>query len=213
MFYGWSGKLFRVLTRERERESKHGLPIGNLTSQIFANIYLNELDQFIKHKLRIKYYLRYCDDFVILGTNRDKLEKNIPQLSDFLQSNLKLTLHPDKINIRKLKQGIDFLGYVVLPHHRVLRTKTKRRMFIKINKQNISSYLGLLKHCDSYNLSRRLKIRVKIFSRKSLFDTTINYFFDQCPQFPHKSSFFLIVLINSVFVDLFNVWSLDNFKI
>ena len=129
-----------------------GLPIGNLTSQLFANIYLDELDQFIKHKLKIKYYLRYCDDFVILNTDREKLEKIIPQLSDYLQLNLKLILHPDKIIIRKLGQGIDFLGYIVLPHYRVLRTKTKRRMLKRINQKNLASYLGLLKHCNSYKL-------------------------------------------------------------
>ena len=144
-------------SRERERESRHcgiGLPIGNLTSQIFANIYLDEFDQFIKHKLKIKYYLRYCDDFVILDTGEDKLEKIIPQLSAFLQSNLKLTLHPNKIIIRKLRQGIDFLGYVVLPYYRVLRTKTKRRMIKKVSKENISSYLGLINHCDAHKLRK-----------------------------------------------------------
>ena len=147
---------FNSRERERERETRRGLPIGNLTSQIFANIYLDELDQFIKHKLKIKYYLRYCDDFVILDTDRNKLEKIILQIADFLKLNLKLSLHPDKIIIRKLKQGIDFLGYVVLPHYRVLRTKTKRRMLKKINQNNLSSYLGLLKHCNSYKLKNRI---------------------------------------------------------
>ena len=135
---------------------KIGLPLGNLTSQLFANIYLDEFDQFIKHKLKIKYYLRYCDDFVILDTDKNKLEKIIPLISNFLHLNLKLTLHPSKIIIRKLKQGIDFLGYIVLPHYRVLRTKTKRRMFEKINQNNLSSYLGLLKHCNSYKLKSEI---------------------------------------------------------
>jgi len=133
------------------------LPIGNLTSQLFANIYLNELDQFIKHKLKVKNYLRYCDDFIILDSNKNNLEKIIPRLSAFLQSNLKLTLHPNKIIIRKLKQGIDFLGYVILPRYRVLRTKTKRRMLRRINPGNITSYLGLLEHCRSYRLKRAKK--------------------------------------------------------
>lgn len=158
MSYGWLKKLSRVSVHERERESKRGLPIGNLTSQIFANIYLNELDQFIKHKLRIKYYLRYCDDFVILNSERNKLEEIIHQIADFLELYLKLSLHPGKIIIRKLRQGIDFLGYVVLPHHRVLRTKTKKRMLKKLDKNNLSSYIGLLSHCHSYKLRQKIRI-------------------------------------------------------
>ncbi len=132
------------------------MPIGNLTSQIFANIYLNKLDQFVKHKLRIKYYLRYCDDFVILNSSREYLEGLIGQIENFLKNNLKLTFHSEKIVIRKLRQGIDFLGYVVLPHYRVLRTKTKRRVFKRINSENLPSYLGLLKHCDSYKIRKYL---------------------------------------------------------
>ena len=138
-----------------------GLPIGNLTSQLFANVYLNELDKFIKHKLRIKYYLRYCDDFIILDFNRDKLLKLIPQIGGFLENRLKLKLHPNKISLRKLKQGIDFCGYVVLPYHRVLRTKTKRRMLKRINIQNLPSYLGLIKHCNSYRLKKAVELRLR----------------------------------------------------
>ena len=138
-----------------ERESK-GIPLGNLTSQLFANIYLNELDQFIKHKLKIKHYLSYADDFVILGNNRNDLKKLIPVFGQFLQVKLKLQLHPDKIFIRKLKQRIDFCGYVVLPHYTVLRTKTKRRMLKRANPNNLPSYLGLLKHCAGYKLERKI---------------------------------------------------------
>src|SRR3989344_4649393 len=103
----------------------NGLPLGNITSQLFANIYLNELDQFVKHKLKIKYYIRYCDDFVILGDDKKYLEKLIPGINNFLKEKLKLFLHSDKISIRKYHQGIDFLGYITFPHYRILRTKTK----------------------------------------------------------------------------------------
>ncbi|KKT57173.1 MAG: Retron-type reverse transcriptase [Candidatus Giovannonibacteria bacterium GW2011_GWC2_44_9] len=143
----------------RERESKCGLPIGNLTSQLFANIYLNEFDQFIKHKLKIKYYFRYTDDFIILSRRENYLKLLLPIIKSFLKERLKLQLHPNKVFIRKLSQGIDFLGYVVLPYHRVLRTTTKRRMFKKINAKNLQSYLGILKHCMGY------KLRVKVFER------------------------------------------------
>ncbi len=157
---------------------KHkGIPLGNLTSQYFANIYLNELDKFIKHKLKAKYYIRYTDDFVILHTNRDFLEKIINSAERFLRDNLKLFLHPDKIIIRKYHQGMDFLGYVMLPHCRVLRTKTKIRMFKKIKKriedfedgriseeslnQTIQSYLGVLSHCNGYKLKKKLNDIIK----------------------------------------------------
>ena len=141
---------------ERERESRKnsgvGIPIGNLTNQLFANIYLNELDQFAKHNLKIKYYLRYCDDFLVLTDNRQYLQELVYQIQEFLQAQLKLRLHENKISIRKLKQGIDFLGYVVLPYHTVLRTKTKKRILKRVNDSNMSSYLGLLDHCESCKL-------------------------------------------------------------
>ncbi|MFH1308655.1 MAG: reverse transcriptase domain-containing protein [Patescibacteria group bacterium] len=154
-----------------------GIPLGNLTSQWFANIYLNELDRFIKHKLKIKYYLRYTDDFVILNKSKKDLEKLISVIEKFLRTNLKLSLHPDKITIRKYNQGIDFLGYVVLPYYIVLRTKTKKRIFKKIKlrikqfknnqiveqclNQSIQSYFGVLKHCNSYKLRRELEKFIK----------------------------------------------------
>lgn len=153
-------------------DTKRGIPLGNVVSQLFANVYLNELDQFIKHRLKIKYYLRYCDDFVILNSDRKKLEEIIYQIKNFLNNKLDLELHPQKIQIRKLKRGIDFLGYVVLPHYVVLRTKTKKRMFRKIieNKkklsqnlvsndsfnQSLQSYLGMLVHCNGYKLGLKL---------------------------------------------------------
>jgi len=146
--------------------------LGNVTSQLFANIYLNELDQFIKHKLKIKYYLRYCDDFVILSENKKYLIDLIPLISNFLKDKLKLMLHLDKIIIRKYHQGIDFLGYVILPHYRVLRTKTKRKILRKIIGKNrdfqdnlifeesfnqtLQSYFGVLKHCQGYKIRQRI---------------------------------------------------------
>jgi len=150
-----------------------GLPLGNVTSQLFSNIYLNELDQFIKHKIKIKYYLRYCDDFIILSENEHYLSDLILSISNFLENELKLALHPNKIFIRKFNQGIDFLGYVILPHYIVLRTKTKRRVFRKMRKnysdfkngliseesfnQSLQSYLGILKHCRGYKIEKGLK--------------------------------------------------------
>lgn len=148
------------------------MPIGNLTSQLFANIYLNELDQFIKHELKIKYYARYTDDFVILGNYQKRLLNLLNPIKQFLEEKLKLELHPQKVLIRKYRQGVDFLGYVTLPHYRALRTKTRKRIFKKlktriaeyrggkINRksldQSLQSYLGVLSHADTHKLRQEL---------------------------------------------------------
>ncbi len=141
-----------------EKNSGVGLPLGNVTSQLFANIYLNEFDQFVKHTLKSKYYIRYCDDFIIASHSKPLLEENILKIILFLEENLKLRLHPRKVSISKSLQGIDFLGYVVFPHHRVLRTNTKKRMFriLKNGSTNnvVQSYLGVLQHCKGYTISK-----------------------------------------------------------
>jgi len=110
-----------------------GLPLGNLTSQLLVNIYMNEFDQFAKRKFKLKYYIRYADDFVILSQDKSYLENQLPKISEFLENRLKLRLHPDKVFIKTLASGVDFLGWVHFPHHRVLRTSTKKRM-VKKNK-------------------------------------------------------------------------------
>lgn len=150
-----------------------GLPLGNVTSQLFANIYLNELDEFIKHNLKVRYYIRYTDDFVIVAEQELYLRAILGALNQFSARYLQLEMHPNKIFIRKFTQGIDFLGYVVLPRHIVLRTKTKRRMFKKLFykqslleqglleeqkfNQSLQSYLGIFKHCRGYELTTALK--------------------------------------------------------
>ncbi|HEY4505704.1 MAG TPA: reverse transcriptase/maturase family protein [Candidatus Paceibacterota bacterium] len=138
-----------------------GLPLGNLTSQLFANIYMNEFDQYIKHKLRIKYYIRYADDFVILSENKVCLESVIPRIHDFLNRRLLVSIHPNKVFIKTLSSGVDFLGWVHFPTHRVLRTVTKLRMFKNLkNSQRqevLQSYLGLLSHGDGHELENRIR--------------------------------------------------------
>jgi len=160
--------LFHKIIDSFHKGNGKGLPLGNVTSQIFANVYMNKLDWFIKTELKAKYYIRYCDDFVILSESKKELVNFIPQIQKFLGENLALELHPNKVEIRKFKQGIDFLGYVVLPHYSVLRTKTKNRIFRKLeilNKKNDidllkkskASYLGLLSHCRGNKVSRAIK--------------------------------------------------------
>ncbi len=148
--------LIEKIIKSFEKSPGKGLPLGNVTSQLFANIYLNELDQFIKHKLKIRYYLRYCDDFVILSTDRNDFLEIIEKIGVFLDKNLKLRLHSSKIIIRKYSEGVDFLGYVVRPYYRVLRTKTKRRLLRRVNEKNLPSYLGVLKHCSGYKIKKKI---------------------------------------------------------
>lgn len=136
-----------------------GLPLGNLTSQLFVNIYMNEFDQFVKHVLKEKYYIRYADDFVILSESKLWLEHLLPKIRTFLSERLKLDLHPKKVSIETLASGIDFLGWVMFPDHKVLRAATKRRMVKRlegiVSLGTVSSYRGLLKHGNTHKLAER----------------------------------------------------------
>lgn len=152
---------------------KKGLPIGNLTSQLFANVYMNEFDQFMKNELRIKYYLRYTDDFVIVSDSEKYLKRLIPKIKNFLETKLSLSLHPEKVYIRRLSQGIDFLGYLNFLNHRQMRARTERRIFIKLKarvrefradkiskltlEQSLNSFLGVMSHANTWKISQRLQ--------------------------------------------------------
>ncbi|MDP4001716.1 MAG: reverse transcriptase/maturase family protein [bacterium] len=149
-----------------------GIPIGNLTSQLFANIYLDQLDHFIKEELRIKYYLRYMDDFVILGKNKADLTKTLTVIRTFLTDTLKLTLHPRKVRLFPTRLGVDFVGYVVFPDHILLRPKNVRRFMKKLRKQqkglllgkitqkefeeSVRSWVAHASHADTFGLRRKL---------------------------------------------------------
>lgn len=148
--------LVAIILESFEKEKGKGLPLGNVTSQLFANIYLNELDQFVKHKLKVKNYFRYADDFVILEKGMKTLELHKQKIGIFLEDELKLELHKDKVFIRKISQGIDFLGYVILPCSIVLRTKTKNRIFKKVSSKNIDSYMGVLKHAKTSRIKSKM---------------------------------------------------------
>lgn len=104
-----------------------GMPLGNLTSQFFANVYLNKLDWFVKHKLKVKYYLRYVDDFVILDCNKEKLVNYKLQIDEFLKSKLNLQLHKDKSKIYHLGDSMTFLGFRVFYYHKLLKKSNLRR--------------------------------------------------------------------------------------
>ena len=122
---------------------------------------MNEFDQFVKHKLEEKYYIRYADDFVLLSHDRQALEKRLRYIEVFLHNLLKLQLHPNKVSITTVASGVDFLGWVHFPDHRVLRTSSKQRMFRRVegleeDSPVVQSYLGLLKHGNTQ------KVRAKV---------------------------------------------------
>ncbi|MEK7638151.1 MAG: reverse transcriptase/maturase family protein [Patescibacteria group bacterium] len=138
-----------------------GLPLGNLTSQLLVNIYMNEFDQFAKHSLKARNYIRYADDFVIMSYDKSWLQEVLPRVGGFLEERLGLLLHPDKVSIDTLASGVDFLGWVHFPDHRVLRTVARRRMFRNLrmrgdNAQTVQSYLGLIGHGNAKKLETRI---------------------------------------------------------
>ncbi len=111
------GLLERIITSFQSTEQGKGLPLGNLTSQLLVNIYMNEFDQYVKHRLKVRYYLRYADDFAILSASKNELSELLDPIQKFLDQCLQLELHPDKVSINTLASGVDWLGWVQFPHH------------------------------------------------------------------------------------------------
>lgn len=148
------------------------MPLGNLTSQFFANIYLNELDYFIKHKLRAKYYIRYVDDFIILHSSKSQLAYYQSKIDNFLKEKLKLELHPDKSKIIPLSTGIDFIGFRNFAHFKLLRKRNIRKINNKIKlfksgeinfHSTMASYQdwqGYAKCANSYKLREEIKRKI-----------------------------------------------------
>lgn len=168
--------LSEIIRSFHSTENDRGLPLGNLTSQLLVNVYMNEFDQFVKHKLKAKYYIRYADDFVFLSDDKAWLESILPRVAAFLGERLKLSLHPDKVFIRTLASGVDFLGWVHFPNHRVIRTGTKRRMWKRLietdgKEQTVQSYLGLLGHGNAQKV--RGSIAAQYLSRGAPEERTI----------------------------------------
>ncbi|OIO53019.1 hypothetical protein AUJ46_06380 [Candidatus Peregrinibacteria bacterium CG1_02_54_53] len=158
-----------------------GLPIGNLTSQLFGNVYLNDFDHFVKQKLRCRFYGRYVDDFVIVHENREYLRSLVPSIRDELMTTLSLELHPDKIYLQHYTKGVRFLGTVIKPHRTYVHSRTKNGFFGAIDRWNtifaknggafspeesecftacMNSYLGMLRHYSTYKLRRKMLMKV-----------------------------------------------------
>ncbi|EKE21663.1 MAG: retron-type reverse transcriptase [uncultured bacterium] len=201
-------KLFNLLPEGKslfDIPNTRGLPIGNLTSQFFANVYLNELDQFVKHNLKAKYYLRYVDDMVILHSDPRQLQVWHDEIDNFLRQKLKLELHPEKTILKPGSQGINFVGYIVKPDYTIVRNRTIKKFKNKLWQFNqkiltknpiqpirlwtpelceefrqmlaiINSYYGVFKHADTYHLRQHLY--EKHFNILKLYLTPANKNFD-----------------------------------
>lgn len=179
-------KLFKIIERKVKDEQvlkltkiliynnndSVGIPIGNYTSQYFANIYLNELDHYVKEKLKVKYYVRYMDDFVLLLKDKQQAKETLNNIKDFLKNNLGLTLN-NKTNYFKLKQGVIFCGYKIYKDHILLRKENKRKIYKKVKKWNelyskkelnlkdtmirLHSWEGHANNADTYNLRKKVQ--------------------------------------------------------
>jgi hypothetical protein len=152
-----------------------GLPIGNLTSQLFSNIYLNDFDHWVLHSKNCKYYGRYVDDFIIVHRDKEFLKTLIPQIKQYLKQYFNLELHPNKIYLQHFTKGVKFLGAVIKPYRIYIANRTKGNFYKTIKKHNeivrdhkpskeekaaflssINSYLGIMKHYKSYNIRKTL---------------------------------------------------------
>lgn len=149
-------------------DKRKGLPIGNLTSQLFANIYLNELDHFVKETLRERWYARYMDDFLIIHPDKNHLREVRERIRFFLKEALELQLHPKKVTIKNVNEGVSFVGYRIFYDHLLIRGSTLRRMQKKYRKrvklfqkgliskeelfQTHCSVRGHLKHANAHRL-------------------------------------------------------------
>ena len=170
--------LIRTIIDSARADTGVGIPIGNLTSQLFANIYLNELDQFVKHTLRATRYIRYMDDFLILDTDKRVLAGYREAIAQFVAEHLHLCLHPRKSIIAPVRLGVDFLGYRLFEHHTRLRTSTVKR-FVKRTKQaarhlaagelpqalfdtGITSWQAYADYANSWRLRKALGARLGI---------------------------------------------------
>jgi retron-type reverse transcriptase len=170
--YRVKGKLASLPEQVVSVQERTGIPIGNLTSQLFANVYLNELDQYVKHILKEKWYARYMDDFLIIHPDKEHLKKVRDSIGVFLQEKLALTLHPEKVFIQNVSFGVPFVGYLIYHDHVLIRAKTverfQRRM--RTRKQMVregripsakfnlfcNSFNGHLKHANAHGLQEFL---------------------------------------------------------
>jgi len=166
----WLIKL--ILANHDSEIPGKGMPLGNLTSQFFANVYLNELDQFVKHDLKAKYYIRYVDDFVIFHRDKPVLQNWKLQIDDFLKRSLKLQLHPEKSSIISLNRGITLLGFRIFHDYRLLKKSNAKRIWKRLGAfkqkydagrmsqeqiaRSLKGWVAYAKFANTYNLRARV---------------------------------------------------------
>ncbi len=152
-------------------ERPRGLPIGNLTSQFWANVYLNELDTFVKHTLRCRYYVRYVDDLIVFGHDKAELHRVREQIAGFLER-LRLRLHPRKQRVYPVTTGVDFLGFISFPQRRKIRRDNVKRFMRRLRRfqrryaagemtlgqieRSLQSWIAHSRYADSYRLRRKI---------------------------------------------------------
>ena len=156
-----------------------GLPIGNLTSQLFSNVYLNAFDQFMKRDVKCRYYGRYVDDAIIVCADKGKLLSMVPYIHSFLKDELGLDLHMGKLKISEVNHGVEFLGSYIRPWRTYVSRKTLGRIEKKVKEidcskpskalRSVNSYLGILHHTSSYRIRRKLFMKSE-FLRIGIFD-------------------------------------------
>jgi len=160
---------------------KKGIPIGNLTSQFFSNVYLNDFDHFVKETLKAEYYIRYCDDFVVLENRKDELNYMKAAIATWLEP-LRLRLHPAKSRIYRADDGVDFLGYRIFPGYSLVRKSIVKKYRKKVClmesqlKKNstlpvkivstVESWIGHIKHANSYTLIKELFLNLYILLKQ-----------------------------------------------
>ncbi|MEK7376376.1 MAG: reverse transcriptase domain-containing protein [Candidatus Margulisiibacteriota bacterium] len=168
-------KVLRLIRLIVDSAPSPGIPIGNLTSQTFANLYLNELDHYLKEVLKCRHYIRYMDDMVIFGNDKNELAKLKESIRSYLKK-LELNLHENKSQSYLARKGVGFLGYKVYPTHRLVKKQNIKRFKIRMKKylsslrtglidkvkiiQSVQSWLGYAVHADTYNLRNRIELEL-----------------------------------------------------
>lgn len=192
-------------------DKNKGLPVGNLTSQFFANVYLNELDQYVKHILKCKYYIRYCDDFLILDKSLERLKEVKGRISEFVTDKLNLSLNDKYRSIMPVSNGIDFLGYIIRQDYMLVRRRVVNNLRSKLNwfkkmliseqggiriikydgdfleklRSVIASYIGHMKWADTYSLRGAISKRYSFLKEYFSFDDgKVKPLYRYCEVFP-----------------------------
>jgi len=164
-----------------------GLPIGNLTSQLFSNVYLNVLDQYMKRELHCRHYGRYVDDFFVVSTDKVWLYSLVPKVREFLKKRLGLDFHDGKMTVTSVWHGVEFLGAWLKPHRIYVSRNGMgriRRKLMRLSKKShefwvspLNSYCGLLSHGSNYNNRRRVLLGMKSFGQYGIFDIALRHYY------------------------------------